>query len=359
MLAGKRLLVVGGAGSIGSTVSEILFGMAPGKMHVVDVNENALADLVRQLRSTVGYVTADFQAICFDLLHPRGELLLDRNGPYDIILNFAAVKHVRSEKDPFTLSRMFAVNIKLMKVLAHWAEISHAETLFSVSTDKAANPVNLMGASKRIMELVGFSYGAGRFSTSRFANVAFSNGSLLKAVLDRIERGQPITAPVNIKRFFITNQEAARLCLISALAGPKESIAIPEAPNQVTLTSFTEVISNILASHGYKPLFCESEDEARSTKPSKTHWPCYFFESDTSGEKKFEEFVGDGEMIIDSPFEEISYVSRPKEVNSSALDAILKIDPIDMTKEEVALRTAEVIPMFCHVEKGKSLDERM
>lgn len=355
----RRILVVGGAGSIGSAVTEILFRTGPAVLHVLDVNENALADLVRQIRSTVGYATTDFRTICYDPLHPGSNQLIQQNGPYDIILNFAAVKHVRSEKDPFTLSRMFAVNVQLMHRLTQWAEATGAQTLFSVSTDKVANPANLMGASKRLMEMVGFTYGGGRFSTARFANVAFSNGSLLKAFWDRLDRGQPLSAPSNIKRFFITHEEAARLCLLEALAGPKGTIAIPRAPGEIELTSFVNVATNVLASRGYEPLLCESEEEARATKPSNGKWPCYFFESDTSGEKPFEEFIAEGEELVESPFEEISLIGKLVTPDPGALEAVLEIDPITMPKEEVVNRVADVVPEFHHIETGKNLDQRM
>ncbi|MDA3950377.1 MAG: polysaccharide biosynthesis protein [Spirochaeta sp.] len=359
ILSSSRVLVVGGAGSIGSSVVEILFSMVPRALHVVDVNENALADLVREVRSSVGYVDTDFRTICFDPLHPGADNLVKRNGPYDIILNFAAVKHVRSEKDPFTLSRMFAVNMQLMRRLATWAEIAQAETLFSVSTDKAANPANLMGASKRMMEMVGFTYGDGKFSSARFANVAFSNGSLLKAFWDRLDREQPLSAPSNIKRFFITHEEAAHLCLLEALAGPKGTIAIPRAPGEIELTSFVDVATNVLASRGYEPLICDSEEQARRTKPGNGKWPCYFFESDTSGEKPFEEFIAQGEELVDSPFEEISLIGKLIMPDHKALESVLNIDPITMPKEEVVNRVADVVPEFHHIETGKNLDQRM
>lgn len=358
-LSGARVLVVGGAGSIGGTVSRLLFDLSPRSLHVVDINENALADLVRSVRSGSGYTTGDFQTICFDPLHPGAERFIEDLGPYDIILNFAAVKHVRSEKDAFTLSRMFAVNLQLMKRLCDWAQVCGAQTLFSVSTDKAANPANLMGASKRLMEMLGFAYGGGRFSTARFANVAFSNGSLLKAFWDRLDQGQPLSAPSNIKRFFITHEEAARLCLLEALIAPKGTIAIPRAPGEIELTSFVDVARNVLASQGYEPLLCESEEEARATKPANGKWPCYFFESDTSGEKPFEEFIAEGEELIDSPFDEIGLIGTLIEPNQAALERVLTIDPITMSKEEVINRVADVVPGFDHVETGKNLDQRM
>lgn len=354
-----RILVVGGAGSIGSTVVRILFDLQPSAVHVVDVSENGLADLVRTIRSGSGYTTDDFRTICFDPLTSNAEKLMEQHGPYDAILNFAAIKHVRSEKDPFTLSRMVDVNVRLMRQLTKWAELAQAETLFSVSTDKAANPANLMGASKRLMEMTGFTYGGGRFSTARFANVAFSNGSLLKAFWDRIDQGQPLSAPSNIKRFFITHEEAARLCILGAFVAPKGTISIPRAPGEIELTSFVDVAQNVLRSRGYEPFLCESEEKARATKPTRSEWPCYFFESDTSGEKPFEEFVGDGEELIESPFKEISLVGKLIHPDRAALERVLEVDPLSMSKSDVVNLVADIVPGFSHVEKGKNLDQRM
>lgn len=359
VLTGARVLVIGGAGSIGGTVVQLLFEFAPRTLHVVDVNENALADLVRTIRSGAGYTTEDFQTICFDLLHPGAGRLITDLGSYDIILNFAAVKHVRSEKDPFTLSRMFAVNVQLMARLVQWAETTRAHTLFSVSTDKAANPANLMGASKRIMEMIGFNAKGGRFSSARFANVAFSNGSLLKAFWDRLDQGQPLSAPSNIKRFFITHEEAAQLCLLEALVGPKGTVAIPRAPGEIELTSFVDVACNVLASRSLTPLLCGSEEEARTIKPKAGQWPCYFFESDTSGEKPYEEFIADGEVLGESPFKEISIISTLVQPDASTLAAVMEIDPLEMNKNEVLRRIAAVVPEFHHIETGKNLDQRM
>jgi len=359
LLHGKRILVIGGAGSIGSTVVEILYGLQPNVLNVLDINENGLADLVRQIRSTVGYTATDLRTICFDPLHPEADRFFEQSGPYDIILNFAAVKHVRSEKDAFTLSRMFVVNVQLMRRLARWAEDGNADIIFSVSTDKAANPANLMGASKRLMEMVGFTYGGGRFSTARFANVAFSNGSLLKAFGDRITRGQPLSAPADVRRFFITHREAAHLCLLEALYGKKGTIAIPRAPGEIELTSFVDVATNVLAAHGYEPLRCDSEEEARSIPPSNGKWPCYFFTSDTSGEKPFEEFVASGETLTDSPFEEISLIGNAIRPDRTSLERVLEIDPISMSKHDVVSRVANVVPEFNHIETGKNLDQRM
>lgn len=358
-LAGARVLVIGGAGSIGRTVVRILFDLAPAALHVIDVNENALADLVRTIRSSAGYTTKNFRTMCFDPLDVVADRLIADLGPFDIILNFAAVKHVRSEKDPFTLSRMFSVNVKLMALISRWAEVTGAHTLFSVSTDKAANPANLMGASKRLMEMVGFSRGGGRFVAARFANVAFSNGSLLKAFWDRLDNEQPLSAPSDIKRFFITHEEAAHLCLLEALIGPKGTIAVPRAPGEIELTGFVDVARNVLASRGYEPLLCQSEEEARRIKPTNNRWPCYFFPSDTSGEKPYEEFVAAGEGLVESPFEELSLIGKRVEPQQTALEAILSVDPLSMDKNEVLRRVADIVPAFHHLETGKNLDQRM
>jgi UDP-N-acetylglucosamine 4,6-dehydratase len=354
-----RILIIGGAGSIGSEVVKILFDLSPKALHVLDINENSLADLVRIIRSSSGYVTNDFLTMCYNPLHPDSDELIKKLGPYDMIMNFAAVKHVRSEKDPFTLMRMFETNIHLMKKLTYWAELSKAKVLFSVSTDKAANPANLMGASKRLMEMTGFSFANEIFSSARFANVAFSNGSLLKAFYDRINSAQPISAPLNIKRFFITHKEAARLCLLEALVANNGTIAIPKAPGEIELTSFVDVATNVLKSKGFTPLFCTSEEEARTIKYSKKEWPCYFFESDTSGEKPFEEFIAKDEKLGKSSFEEINLITDLVIPGPKAIEEILRINPIRMPKEEIVGIINSIIPGFSHIEKGRNLDQRM
>lgn len=358
-VSSSRILVVGGAGSIGGTVVRMLFELAPKALHVLDINENGLADLVRNLRNSSGYTTRDFQTICYDLLHPSANRLFEAGRRYDVILNFAAIKHVRSEKDAFTLSRMFGVNVRLMHHLTQWADMYDVGTLFSVSTDKAANPANLMGASKRLMEMVGFAYGDGRFSSTRFANVAFSNGSLLKAFWSRLEHGHPISAPSNIKRFFITHEEAAHLCLLAAFTAPKGTIAIPSAGGELELTSFVDVAINVLASRGLKPSLCSTEEEARATKPTANRWPCYFFESDTSGEKEFEEFIGESEQLVDTPFTEISLIGKFVKCDKKVLESIMSEDPITIPKEELISRIGRVVPAFVHVERHKNLDQRM
>lgn len=356
---GARILVVGGAGSIGGTVVRLLFDLEPAALHVVDVNENALADLVRYLRSSRGYTTEDFRTFCFDPLHVDGSAFVNECGPYDAILNFAAVKHVRSEKDPFTLARMLDVNLRLISSLAEWRETCGARTLFSVSTDKAANPANIMGASKRVMEMIGFTNAAGHFSSARFANVAFSNGSLLHAFWDRIAMRQPISAPRNIERFFITHHEAALLCLLGAFVAPKGTVLIPAVPGEIQLTSFVNVARNVLASKGYEPLECETEEEARQAKPRDGLWPCYFFDSDTSGEKPYEEFIGEGEQLGASLFQEIALIDKSTETHSDQLQAVLDLDPVNVSKQDVVSLLSSVVPGFGHVETGRNLDQRM
>lgn len=299
-VAGSRILVLGAAGSIGRSVARKIFALEPRALIVVDVNENGLADFVRDIRSSFHKPSTELSAICFDPLSGKADEFVNRYGPFDTILNFAAMKHVRSEKDPFTLSRMLAVNLRLMRLLVEWTELAEASALFSVSSDKAANPVSIMGASKRIMEIIGIALGNGRFSTARFANVAFSSGSLPKSFLDRLSRNQPISAPSNIRRFFITHDEAANLCLLSAFVAQRDSIAVPKVPEELQLTSFVEIAQNVLSLRDLRPILCRSEDEARSMEATQSGWPCYFFQSDTTGEKLFEEFVADGEIEIPS-----------------------------------------------------------
>lgn len=359
MVRSSRVLVIGGAGSIGAEVTRILFEIGPAALHVVDANENGLVDLVRSIRSSAGYATPDFRTICFDMTDPRAEGIFSHEGGYDAVLNFAAVKHVRSEKDRFSLARMMQVNVELMHRLCMWAENTGASRLFSVSTDKAANPVNLMGASKRIMESIGFAFGGGRFRTARFANVAFSNGSLLNSFYDRMDLLQPLSAPADVRRFFITHEEAARLCLLQTFLGPADTIAVPAAPGEVELTSFTEVVTAVLASRGFEPLVCATEDEARSTPPTETHWPCFFFNSDTTGEKQYEEFLAQGESCDESPFREISIIRNSPIPDTRLLNAVLALDPVEASQQTMLEHVAAVVPGFSHHETGRNLDQRM
>ena len=260
-----RFLVIGGAGSIGRAVVRELFRRKPSALHVVDLSENNLVELVRDLRSSLGYFDGDFRTFALDAVSPVFDAMFHREGPYDYVLNLAAMKHVRSEKDPYTLMRLLEVNILGTMKTVDLAAAAGARKYFSVSTDKAAAPASLMGASKRVMELALMRNDlAVPVSTARFANVAFSDGSLLHGFTQRLRNRQPISAPLDIQRYFVTQREAGELCLLSCLQGQARDIFFPKESEQMRLTYLHEIAVSFLETHGYEPVLCESEEEARA-----------------------------------------------------------------------------------------------
>jgi len=291
-----RFLIIGGAGSIGQAVVREIFKRDPRVLHVVDISENNMVELVRDLRSTLGYIEGEFRTFAIDAGSDIFDALTREYG-YDYILNLSALKHVRSEKDPYTLMRMIDVNIFNTLSSIDVARRKGMRKFFCVSTDKAANPANMMGASKRIMEmfLMRESHDL-PISTARFANVAFSDGSLLHGFRQRLAKQQPFSAPRDVRRFFVTPQESGELCLMSCLLGDNRDIFFPKLSEELHLTTFSSIAEKFLAQQGYEAVPCASEEEARHRVgeliPQKK-WPCYFFDSNTTGEKSFEEFHTD------------------------------------------------------------------
>lgn len=367
-ISDKNFLVIGGAGSIGSAVSKEIFKHNPRKLHIVDINENNLTELVRNIRSSLGYIDGDFSTYAIDCGSQQFKDFISEKGPYNYVLNLSALKHVRSEKDPFTLSRMIDVNIiniiNSLKLFDHNQLIKY----FSVSTDKATNPINMMGASKRIMELIlldtDYNF---NISSARFANVAFSDGSLLHGFTQRIIKKQPITAPRDIKRYFITPHESAQLCLVSTIFGNDKDIFFPRLNENIRLTSFIEILKNYLATIGYEIYECSSENEARSKFSSlekRNQWPCYFFNSDTTGEKEFEEFYKSTDIVNYEKFSAIGVIEKVSSHNTiDSNEFILRINKIrdknKYNKKDYVLLFKQLLCDFDHIEKGKSLDERM
>ena len=367
-----RFLVVGGAGSIGSAVVRELFARSPRVLHVIDTSENNLAELVRDIRSSLGYIRGDFHAYCFDVLGPEfasfAHNALKTGQPYDYVLNFSALKHVRSEKDPYTLMRLIDVNIFLTRKLLDFARAGGAKKFFCVSTDKAANPVNMMGGSKRIMEM--FLLGESKqtaVSTARFANVAFSDGSLPHAWTQRLQKRQPISAPNDIRRYFVTGQEGARLSLFSILQGQDREIYFPKLSPNLHLITFSSMAERFLQSIGYEPVLCDSEDEARSRVNELWHkkkWPCYFFKTDTTGEKDFDEFYTSSEEVEWDRYVEMGVVRNNLAVAPEKLLDFVKTigflrNSLEWTKKDLLTAFAVLLPEFDHKETGKSLDDRM
>ena len=367
-LKGSNCLVVGAAGTIGQAVTIELFKRNPASIHAVDLSENNLVELVRVIRSSQGYSSTDFRTFAIDVASREFDVLVHSLGPYDYVFNLSALKHVRSEKDPYTLMRMIEVNvINTLKVMRTTNNKS-LKNYFCVSTDKAANPVNLMGASKRIMELFAMRESEKQnISMARFANVAFSDGSLLHGFTQRFIKRQPISAPFDVERYFLSRQESGELCMMSGLLGCNREIFFPKLNASVDLKKFSDIAENYLIALGYEVFVCESEDEARrkcSELIDRKKWPCYFFASDTTGEKPFEEFYTGTEDLILDKFESIGIINNKLEFDEVSLDNFLnKLDKLRISefwdKEQIVEIFNSVLLNFEHIEKGKNLDQRM
>ena len=364
----SRFLVIGGAGSIGQAVVREVFKRDPKVLHVVDISENNLVELVRDIRSTVGYGSGEFKTFALDCGSVEFVACVKAEGPYDYVFNLSALKHVRSEKDPYTLMRMIMVNIFNTIKTLRLAKKMGAKNYFCVSTDKAANPANMMGASKRIMEMFLMRESLTQnISMARFANVAFSDGSLLHGFNQRFAKRQPLSAPNDVRRYFVTPQESGELCLLSGLLGENRDIFFPKLSEKLHLITFSEIAVRFLREHGYEPYECESEDEARNRAEeliAKKQWPCYFFKSDTTGEKDFEEFFTGKEILDMTRFQNIGVIKNEATFSSEKLDNFLetihalRIEAIWEKKVIVDLFN-EMIPDFEHKETNKYLDGRM
>lgn len=365
----KSVLVIGGAGSIGSSFVKALLPFRPASLVVVDYNENALAELTRDLRSTKGMVLPnDYITYPMDFASPVFEKMFRNRGGFDIVGNFSAHKHVRSEKDIYSVEALLQNNVLHAKLLLDLLVEFPPEEYFCVSTDKAANPVNIMGASKRIMEDVIFSY-SDRFpvKTARFANVAFSNGSLPAGFLSRIQKLQPLSAPSDVRRYFVSPEESGQICLLAAILGENRAIFFPKL-DEVQMMTFDGIAKELLKVHGYDVLECASEDEAidkaQELKTGSKSYPVYFSVSDTSGEKPFEEFVTDTETAEMNRFSALGVITG-KEIPDK--DRVAKLfvklnklfEKTETTKEEVVTVLKEYLPNFEHIETGKSLDSKM
>ncbi|OOF20415.1 UDP-N-acetylglucosamine 4,6-dehydratase [Salinivibrio sp. IB574] len=368
IVASSRFLVLGGAGSIGQAVTKEIFKRNPKKLHVVDISENNLVELVRDVRSAIGYITGDFQTFALDISSLEYDAFIKADGQYDYVLNLSALKHVRSEKDPFTLMRMIETNVFNTNKTVEQAAKMGAKKYFCVSTDKAANPVNMMGASKRIMEM--FLMRSSEklpISTARFANVAFSDGSLLHGFNQRLLKKQPIVAPNDIKRYFVTPQESGELCLMSCIFGENRDIFFPKLSESLHLISFADIAIKYLEYRGYQPHLCDSEEEARAlakTLPVQGKWPCLFTESDTTGEKDFEEFFTDNETLDMARFQNLGIIKNEPHYQNALL-ALFEAEIGEMkrqqswTKADIVALFFKMIPGFGHKETGKYLDGKM
>ena len=367
-VSSSRFLVLGGAGSIGQAVTKEIFKRNPKKLHVVDISENNMVELVRDIRSSFGYIDGDFQTFALDIGSIEYDAFIEADGQYDYVLNLSALKHVRSEKDPYTLMRMIDVNVFNTDKTIQQSIDNGVKKYFCVSTDKAANPVNMMGASKRIMEMFLMRRSEQiDISTARFANVAFSDGSLLHGFNQRIEKKQPIVAPSDIKRYFVIPQESGELCLMSCIFGDNRDIFFPKLSESLHLITFAEIAEKYLAEKGYEAYLCKSEDEARElikTLPAQGKWPCLFTTSDTTGEKDFEEFFTDKETLDMERFENLGIIKNMPEYDAELL--ALFEDTISQFKQQKSWSKSQIVdlffemlPDFGHKETGKYLDSKM
>lgn len=364
----SRFLVIGGAGSIGQAVTKEIFKRHPKKLHVVDISENNLVELVRDIRSSFGYIDGDFRAFALDVGSIEYDAFIAADGAYDYVLNLSALKHVRSEKDPFTLMRMIDVNIFNTEKTIKQSIENGVQKYFCVSTDKAANPVNMMGGSKRIMEMFLMRKSEDiKISTARFANVAFSDGSLLHGFDQRIKKRQPIVAPNDIKRYFVIPKESGELCLMSCIFGENRDVFFPKLSEDLHLTSFADIAVKYLNDLGFEPYLCNSEDLARElvgSLPNENKWPCLFTKSDTTGEKDFEEFFTENETLDMKSFYNLGVIKNEINYNNDLLENFSnRIDQMKKakkwSKQEIVDLFNEMIPNFDHKETGKYLDSKM
>lgn len=368
-IEGKKVLVIGGAGSIGSSFIKAILAFRPGTLVVVDLNENGLAELTRDLRSTSGlFVPDNYVNYTLDFDSPIFRRIFRQAGGFDIVANFSAHKHVRSEKDRNSVQALLENNvIKAQRLLDLLAEMP-PKHFFCVSTDKAANPVNIMGASKRVMEDLIMAY-SDRFkvTTARFANVAFSNGSLPAGFIERVMKRQPIAAPADVRRYFVSPEESGQICMLACILGHNGEVFFPKLSKEKMLR-FSTIADRFLKNLGYEPRICDTDEEAKrfaAEMPENTNeWPVVYFRSDTTGEKDFEEFFVDGEKLDMKRFSALGVIEessrRPQtEVNEfiCRLEQIFNDD--NFTKADVVSALKDFLPNFEHDEKGKNLDQKM
>lgn len=363
----SKILIIGGAGSIGFSAVRLLLHYNPLQLHVIDLNENKLVEVVRYVRSSLGYTKGDFKTFPLDVGSKTFEAFINNNEGYDIWLNFSAMKHVRSERDPFTLMRMLEVNFENTFKMLKLAKTSGASKFFSVSTDKACDPVNFLGASKRLMELALSSFSQEiNTSSARFGNVAFSEGSLLCSALDRLKNFQPIVAPIDIKRYFITHQEAAKLSLLATFCSKTGEIFVPKVDKFDAQKDFPSIIENLLNYKGYKMHITKTEKEARLIAKNNNisnKWPCYLFNTDTSGEKSEEEFWGKKDILIKNTYKEIQIINTDniitKEKVIHLIEELQYIKENDHGWKKIKTLIQNNLDNFNHIDKSRTLEEKM
>jgi len=366
----KNILVIGGAGTIGSSfVKALLKNGNPRQLIVVDINENGLTEIIRDIRSSTALnIPASLLTYPINFSDPAFVKILDKYGRFDVVANFAAHKHVRSEKDEISIEAMVQNNVIKAKQLLDKLLHNPPSHFFCVSTDKAANPVNIMGASKKLMEDVIMAYsGQMKITTARFANVAFSNGSLPFGFMERLNRQQPLSAPKDIKRFFVSPEESGEICMMACLLGESGDIFFPKLHEVNDMYTFTFIADKLLEELGLRPYYCNSEEEARlmaqQLKSGFQEYPVYYFESDTSGEKPYEEFYTQEEEINLNVFDRLGIIKNVLKKDVKELNGIIteleKVFENKATKQEIVDVLKGYLPGFQHLETGKSLDSKM
>lgn len=365
----RSALVIGGAGTIGSSFIKALLKFKPKRLVVVDTNENALTELTRDLRSSIGYNIPDtYITYPINFGDPVFAKLFRNEGPFDIVANFAAHKHVRSEKDHYSIEAMIENNVIRTKGLLDLLVEQPPEHFFCVSTDKAANPVNVMGASKKLMEEVLMSYSKILpIKTARFANVAFSNGSLLAGFLERLAKRQPFSGPLDVKRYFVSPEESGQLCLLACILGDSGDIFYPKLREEQMMT-FSAIGDALLREIGLEPDYCQSEQEARVKasllKADSNLYPVFYFPTDTSGEKLYEEFFTEKEQVNMEQFRALGVIKGTGHKTLADINIMFErlqdlFQQTNLNKGKVVALIKDFIPNFEHIEKGKGLDQRM
>ena len=367
-ISGKSVLVIGGAGTIGSSYIKALLAFKPSKLVVVDTNENGLTELTRDLRSTSEqYIPEEYITYPMDFGTKVFEKMFLNEGPFHIVANFAAHKHVRSEKDKYSIEAMIENNVFKAKRFLDLLIENKPEHFFCVSTDKAANPVNVMGASKKLMEEVIMAYSSQiPISTARFANVAFSNGSLLDGYIYRLMKRQPISCPSDVKRFFVSPEESGQICLLACILGDSGDIFFPKLEED-EMVNFKDITIDYFKALGKELKLCTSELEAKDIASSRSEsdsYPVYFFDTDTSGEKLYEEFYVESDIVDLELFESLGVIKnavKPSfedvEKTLSGLRVLLEKRSYD--KADIVNLLKSILPDFSHIETGKSLDQKM
>ncbi|MCR5656073.1 MAG: polysaccharide biosynthesis protein [Butyrivibrio sp.] len=368
-IQGKSILVIGGAGSIGSSFVKAVLPFMPGELCIVDTNENALAEQTRDLRSSYGkYMPDTYLSYPMDYSSPVFKRMYRNHKGFDIVANFSAHKHVRSEKDIFSIEALLRNNVINAKGLLDLLSEFPPEEYFCVSTDKAANPVNIMGASKRIMEDLIFSYSDDfPVKTARFANVAFSNGSLPDGFLSRMKKLQPLGAPSDVRRYFVSPIESGQICMLSCMLGDNREIFFPKL-EEAQMMRFDEIAEKLLTENGYEVIKCSSDEEAiekaKDLQNGSKKYPVHFSGSETSGEKAYEEFFTDEENVDMARLKALGIITGKALTDRKAVQKLIEdltdiFENENATKDKVVSRISDYLPNFNHIETGKSLDNKL